>query len=139
MDDSTGAWTTDHMTAAQNNAAMDCSEATEKNAASAAQKDITITTTIRHIYINTWALACLVGMVCIALAFVTQKIHDEARMVLSPVSTAGGIAMVRSGGTGPAAGQSSMTKETAMLLAFVYSALAWAMSNGLVLNPQVVF
>jgi hypothetical protein len=30
-----------------------------------------------------------------------------------------------------------MTKDTAMALAFVYAALAWTMSNGLIVNPQV--
>lgn len=31
--------------------------------------------------------------------------------------------------------EESMTKHSAMLLCCVYAALAWALSNGLVLNP----
>lgn len=73
---------------------------------------------IKQIYISFWPAACLLGMITVLLQF---------------------MVFCRGSGNGISGmdwTQESMTKHSAMLLAFCYSALAWTLSNGLVLNPQ---
>ena len=74
--------------------------------------------TIHQLYVAFWPAACLAAMIYILLQF-----------VLFYRGTGNGI-------NGIGWTESSMTKHSAMLLTCVYAALAWTLSNGLVLNPR---
>lgn len=80
----------------------------------APQQDIVI----QQIYITLWPALCLAGMAYILLQFVI--FYRGAGNGIDGISWT----------------EESMTKHSAMLLSCVYAALAWALSNGLVLNPR---
>ncbi len=91
---------------------------------------ITISSSLRQIYVSTWSLICFVGMGCVALIFIVQRFNDEFRGGVS-VRLASRVSPANSYSTNHAAG-----KNNAMVLTFIYTALAWTMSNGLLLNPR---
>lgn len=73
---------------------------------------------IQQVYVTFWPAACLAGMIYILLQF---------------------LVFYRGKGNGiddVAWTEESMSKHTAMLLCCAYAALAWTLSNGLVLNPK---
>lgn len=72
----------------------------------------------QQLYLTFWPTAIVVSMVYILLQF-----------VLFYRGTGNGI-------EGISWTEASMTKHSAMLFSCVYAALAWALSNGLVLNPR---
>lgn len=89
---------------------------------------LVLSTSIRQVYVSTWAAACFLGMVCIACIFIVQRAVDEAA-----------TSSVRISPSAAAAYPSSMIgKSDAMLLCFAYAGMAWAMSNGILLNPRPV-
>jgi hypothetical protein len=72
----------------------------------------------KQLYIAFWPATCLAGMVIVLLQF---------------------MVFYRGGGngiTGMEWTQEGMTKHSAMLFALSYSAFAWTLSNGLVMNPK---
>ena len=73
---------------------------------------------IQQVYVTFWPAICLAGMIYILLQFVVFYRGKG------------------NGIDGVAWTEESMTKHTAMLLCFAYAALAWTLSNGLVLNPK---
>jgi hypothetical protein len=73
---------------------------------------------VRQIYVTFWPAMLWLGMICVVIQFlVFYRGHGNGL---------GGIQWT----------ESSMEKHSAMLLACTYSALAWTLSNGLVLNPM---
>lgn len=73
---------------------------------------------LQQMYVAFWPAACLLGMIGILLQFLLFY-RGEGNGIEGIHWT-----------------ESSMTKHSAMLLAFVYSGLAWTLSNGLVMNPK---
>lgn len=86
--------------------------------ASAKKGEEVIVVSMQQLYVAFWPALCLAGMVYILLQFVV--------FYRGTGNGIGGISW-----TGDA-----MTKHSAMLLSCVYAALAWTLSNGLVLNPR---
>jgi hypothetical protein len=80
-------------------------------------------------------------MVVIAGLFMAQGMDDEVRAMHSLAMQRSQPSAFRTAGGGgqrssvPAVNR-GMSKDTAMLLTFLYAGLAWAMSNGIVLNPR---
>lgn len=121
-------------------------------------KPVTFTTSVRQIFVSTWTLVCFVGMVVIAGSFIVQRISDEARMLAVGAGTrtlysyyshrsqplpplydpSTGRPLPRETYTSQNVATSSMTKDVAMVLTFLYACFAWTLSNGLVLNPRHV-
>ncbi len=114
-------------------------------------------------YISTWAAACFIGMVAIAFIFIIQRINDEVSMgantgnhgnsvqqqqglkhSVSPHHHPPGWIEDMQKKAAVAAHESTqtavshMTKSEAMVLCFLYTAFAWMMSNGIVLNPRLL-
>ena len=81
-----------------------------------------LTTSLRQMYATGWATLSFLGMVGIALVFVTQNVSEEARQMMSARTSNNA--------------QSNMDKTTAMILTFTYAALCWTLSNGIVTNPR---
>lgn len=100
--------------------------------------ETTLITSVRQIYISLWAFLCFTGMVVIAGLFAAQRMQGEVRsMHTSAMLRQQHSSLGR--GVGPRNSSSGgMSKDTAMLLTFLYASLAWAMSNGIVLNPRRV-
>lgn len=96
------------------------SEAMLAAAAAAGIKDAAAaaSVTVQQLYITFWPAVCLAGMVYTLMQF-----------VLFYRGQGNGISGI--GWT-----EHSMTKHAAMLLCCIYAALAWTLSNGLVLNPR---
>jgi hypothetical protein len=97
---------------------------------------------LRQFYFYTWTAACLLGMILIAIIFVAQRISDE--VLADQQQQDHGPANVHSaklkGSSSDYGGEDAslgMTKNSAMVMCFVYAGLAWMMSNGLVLNPRL--
>jgi len=105
-----------------------------------------VNTTVRQIYLSTWAAMCLLGMILIAGSFIVERINDEVRIgywksshVSTPTNAVptAGIASAKMYRTSQNTLQhQGAGKMTAMVLCFVYASLAWTMSNGIVLNPR---
>jgi hypothetical protein len=93
-------------------------------------------THLRQIYVSTWSVMCMLCMIVIAGVFVMQRGKDEFRPYmggLQPRVVAGPPPVVS--GQSLASLSLHMSKGTAMVLVFVYTAAAWTMSNGIILNP----
>lgn len=73
---------------------------------------------IPQVYITFWPAVCLLGMVVAIMQFVL--VYRGSGNVIAGLSWS----------------ETSMTKHSAMLLVCIYSALAWTLSNGLVINPR---
>ena len=73
----------------------------------------------KQVYIAFWPATCLVGMVIVLLQFMVFY-RGEGNGVINGMEWT----------------QEGMTKHSAMLLALCYSAFAWTLSNGLIMNPR---
>ena len=73
---------------------------------------------VPQIYVSFWPTSCLLGMIAVLLQFL--------------IAYRG----IGNGISGMDWTQESMTKHSAMILSCLYSALAWTLSNGLVINPK---
>ena len=130
----------------------DAMEASSNSMAS--QHTFGISVTVRQMYVSVWAAACFVGMVIIAGIFIVQRINDEVSM---GGGGGGGSGSTQNGlkhtvsphhhnrqdsslsASDPSSlSLSTMTKSEAMVLCFLYTAFAWMMSNGIVLNPRLL-
>jgi hypothetical protein len=94
------------------------------------------TLSLRQVYVTTWSVLCFLGMAGIAGAFIVQRINDEVKMA-SPFGDKPALSDSGILSSSPSNSSSSMSKMTAMLLCFMYAALAWLMSNGIVANPRM--